>query len=166
MYFVKYSADSSYFGTAFKRQDSGAHIKILPIARYSQQSRCYCVLSRNTRCSGRKQFVSEPYCHFGVTDLKKNAHLAAPPKSGRMLCTIQPHGATCEAISCPLYGDRAQDLDRGCWGDKILRDYLAMGVLEKICEPTPQRAEILQALIGESLLQRSLQIAQNHLGKA
>ena len=43
---------------------------------------------------------------------------------------------------------------------------MAVGVLEKICEPTPQRAEIPQALIGECLLQRLLEIVQNHLGKS
>lgn len=96
-------------------------------------------LSRNTYCRGRKQFVYEMHCYFGGTYPKKVACLAGPPKSGRRLCTVKPHGANCEAISYPLCEERAQHLIRGCWGDKIPGDYMATGVLEKMCEPTPQR---------------------------
>ena len=51
-------------------------------------------------------------------------------------------------------------------GETKYCDYIAMGVLEKICELTLQRAEIPQTLIGESLLQRLLEVVKNHLGES
>lgn len=54
---------------------------------------------------------------------------------------------------------------QGMLGRQIVSDYMAMGVLEKVCEPTPQRAEIPQTRVGESLPQRLLEIVPNNLGK-
>lgn len=66
-------------------------------------------------------------------------YLAAPPKSGRTLCTVQPHGATCEAISYHLFcGEGAQDVIRERWGDKIPSDYMAMGMLERYVSSHPR----------------------------